>query len=133
MRTCNDCNMRKRPKSRTKAPLIPLPIPSAPWERVSVDIVGPWTTTYRGNKYVLCFTDHLTRFPECHAIPDCKATTIARIFFDNIICRYSSPRELLSDRGTAFLGTIVTETCKMFGIKPLHTTAYNPRCNGLEE
>jgi hypothetical protein len=34
---------------------------------VSLDIVGPLPVTEKGNKYLLTFVDHFTRF--CEAIP----------------------------------------------------------------
>ena len=64
---CISCSQKKRPRRRIKASLKPLPLPSLPFERVSVDVVGPLPTTYSGKKYLLCFTDHLTRFPEVFA------------------------------------------------------------------
>ena len=98
-----------------------------------MDIVGPWTTTYNGNKYILCFTDHLTRYPECIPLKETSAVTVAKAFFQHVICRHGCPRELLSDRGTNFLSKVVQETCKLLNVSPLHTSSYNPRCNGLEE
>ena len=133
VKSCLNCAARKRPKIRTKAPIIPLPTPTYPFERVSVDIVGPWTTTYNGNKYILCFTDHLTRYPECIPLKETSAVTVAKAFFQHVICRHGCPRELLSDRGTNFLSKVVQETCKLLNVSPLHTSSYNPRCNGLEE
>jgi hypothetical protein len=130
---CISCKQKKRPKQRIKALLHPLPIPTVPFERLSVDIVGPLPTSYTGNKYLLCFTDHLTRYPEVFAIVDTKASTVARIFFNEIVCRHGAPRELLSDRGTNFLSSIVRETCKYFGTSQKFTSPYHPQTNGLQE
>ena len=40
---------------------------------VSLDIVGPLPVTERGNKYILTFVDHFTRF--CEAIPIVRQDT----------------------------------------------------------
>ena len=130
---CISCNQKKRPCSKIKAPLQPLPIPSSPFERISVDVVGPLPVTHSGKKYLLCFTDHLTRYPEVFAVSDIKASTVARIFFDEIVCRHGAPRELLSDRGTNFLSNLVKETCKLFGTQQKFTSPYRPQTNGLQE
>ena len=40
-RSCADCAMRKTPRNRHKAPLLPIPVESA-FERVAVDAMGPF-------------------------------------------------------------------------------------------
>ena len=49
--------MRKTPKYRQKAPLLSIPV-SAPFDRLSVDVLGPLPKTHAGNRYVVCFTDY---------------------------------------------------------------------------
>ena len=52
---------------------------------VSLDTVGPLPITERGNKYLLTFVNHFTRF--CEAIPVARqdTETIAREFVTRII------------------------------------------------
>ncbi len=40
---------------------------------------------------------------------------------------------MLSDRGASLLSAIFKEMCKIYGIKQIYTTAYNPKCNGAIE
>ena len=70
---------------------------------------------------------------QCIPLKETSAVTVAKAFFQHVICRHGCPRELLSDRGTNFLSKVVQETCKLLNVLPLHTSSYNPRCNGLEE
>jgi hypothetical protein len=37
-----------------------------PLERISLDILGPVSQTYNGNKYILVVTDYFTRFAEAY-------------------------------------------------------------------
>jgi len=39
-------------------------------------------------------TDYLTRWPEAFAVKDIKATVIARILVEEIMCRYGAPYQL---------------------------------------
>ena len=131
-KSCVDCSMRKTPRTNLKAPLIPIPVEGA-FDRLAVDVVGPLTKTTQGNKYILVFSDYLTRWPEAFAIPNAEASTIARILVDEIIGRHGAPRTLLSDRGTNFLSSLVAEVCKLFRIRKSNTSSYRPQTDGLVE
>ena len=122
-KSCVDCSMRKTPKTNLRAPLIPIPVEGA-FDRVAVDVLGPLTKTDKGNRYILVFSDYLTRWPEAFAVPNVEAVTIARILVDEIISRHGAPRTLLSVRGTNFLSSLVQEVCKIFQIQKLNTSSY---------
>jgi len=128
--SCEVCAKRRLGSPRPIAPLGSLPTVNCPFERVAVDVVGPFPETTKGNKVLVVFIDHFTKWSEAFAVPNQEAKTIARLLVTEIISRYSIPKELLSDRGTNFLSKIVAEVCELFKIKKLATTAYNPKCNG---
>ena len=132
VRSCQDCSTRKKPRNKYRAPLLPIPVLAA-FERLAVDVLGPLPTTWSGNRYIVCFIEYLTKWPEIFAVPNMEAVTIARLITDEIIPRHGAPRTLLSDRGTNFLSTLVREVCNLYSIKKLNTSAYNPKCDGLVE
>lgn len=54
---CLSCAKRKTSPHLKPAPLQELPETLSPFERVSMDIVGPLQTSKHGNKYLLTFQD----------------------------------------------------------------------------
>ncbi|XP_067141799.1 maltase A1-like [Centruroides vittatus] len=70
---CEKCSMRKRTEKWTQQPLQKFSELSCPFQRIGMDILGPLPTTAKGNKYVLVFLDHFSRYAECAVIPDQKA------------------------------------------------------------
>ena len=92
-----------------------------------MDVVGPLPTTDLGNKYIIVFSDYLTKWPEAFAMRDQKADTIARIFVEEIVFRYGAPKKLLTDRGKNFLSNIIKEICELFKIMKLSTSPYRPQ------
>ena len=87
----------------------------------------------RGNQYVIVFSDYLTKWAEAFAMEKADGATVARILFEEIICRYGAPARLLSDRGSVFRSAIITELCSLFKTKKVFTSAYHPQTDGLVE
>jgi transposase InsO family protein len=115
------------------APLGELPETHSPFELTSIDICGPYPVSEKGNRYLLTFIDHFTRFPEAVPIPKQDAETVARALLVNVFSRHGCPRVLSSDRGTNFLSELFQEMCKLFQIKRIMSTAFNPKIQGKIE
>ena len=132
VKSCVECSMRKSPRNSKKAPLLPIPVEGA-FDRVAVDVLGPFPPSSKGSRYILVFSDYLTRWVEALSVPSVEATVIARLLIDEIISRHGAPRVLLSDRGTNFLSKVVAEVCKIFQIQKVNTSSYHPQTDGLVE
>lgn len=129
--SCEKCNTKKNPTRPTKAELNPLP-PADIGQRWAMDIVN-MPLSYRGNKHFISFIEYNTRYIEAFALSNTQATTIARVFVNEICLRYRPPQELLSDLGANLTSQVVQETCKLLHVERLHTTPYRPQSDGLIE
>ena len=98
VRFCVDCQMRKTPRNRKRAPLLPIPVEGA-FDRVAVNCLEPFPESYSGTRYVVVFFDYLTRWPEAFAVSTIDAVVIAKLLVNEIFCRHGSPKTLLSYRG----------------------------------
>jgi hypothetical protein len=105
----NDCARRKT-GNKVKAPLGEVPVAKEFLDTVSPDIVGPLPVSEGGNKYLITFLDHYTRF--CDAIPIMRqdTETIAREFVVRIITQLGVQRRQLTDRGANFTSSLIKET-----------------------
>ena len=131
-KSCVDCAMKKSPRNTHKAPLLPIPVENA-FDRLAVDCLGPFPLSNAGNRYVVVFTEYLTRWPEAFAVPNTDARTIARLLVNHIVLTHGAPRTLLSDRGKNFLSSLVRSVCELLNTKKVNTTAYHPQTDGLVE
>ena len=59
IKSCPSCQQRKG-HGQCKPPMQVFNPVSKPFERVSMDVMGPVTTSYSGAKYILVIVDHLT-------------------------------------------------------------------------
>lgn len=131
--TCGTCQRRKTPRLKKAGMLKPLPPATLPWERIAIDFIGPWTTTVRGNRFIMVVSDYLTRWPEAFALPDATARTVAKTLFDEIICRHGAPLSLLTDQGPQFTDGLIEGLNELLQIRRLYTTPYHPQTDGLVE
>jgi hypothetical protein len=132
LRACEGCAKKKDPEA-TRTPLQPIPAAEYPFEMLGVDILGPLPETKKGNEYVLVFTCYLSKWVEAFPMKKIDAKTVAKLLIDEIICRHSAPKVLLSDQGAQFMSSLIKEVCEYFKTKKINTTAYRPQCNGLTE
>ena len=126
------CQMKKSPMQRQTAPILPIPV-EGPFDRVTLDCLGPFPVTTSNNRYIVVFSDYLTRYPEAFAVPSIDAATIADLLVNHIMPRHGAPRTLLSDRGSNFLSSLVCEVCFLMGTKKEFTSSYHSQCDGLVE
>ncbi|GBM70035.1 Retrovirus-related Pol polyprotein from transposon 412 [Araneus ventricosus] len=131
-RECHDCGARKGHKTRTKGRLQSYNV-GTPFERMALDILGPFPVTTKGNRYVLVLMDYFTKWPEAIPIPDQEASTVAEELVRSWISCYGVPMILHSDQGTNFNSALFTKLCKLLGILKTRTIALHPESDGMGE
>lgn len=129
--SCETCARMKEPPAN-RAHMKPITDFDKPFDKVGVDILE-LSTTNNGNKYVLIFTDYLTKWVEAYPMKNMKAETIAQIFVYEFFTRHSAPSHLISDQGANFRSELIRCICELLKVNKLYTAPYNPRCDGLTE
>ncbi len=132
VRTCRVCSLNKKASVQAKAGLGRFHAGS-PMERVHVDILGPLTPTACGNQYVLVVCDQFTKWVEFHALPNQKASLIAKTLVDEFFSRFGCPLQIHSDQGRNFEGNVMRALCELLEISKTRTTPYHPSSNGQVE
>ena len=133
VRSCPVCQRRKSPSNPSTFPTGPPSIPSSPFEKIAIDVLGPLPVTKKGNKFCLCVVDQFTRFPMIFAVPNQRANTVAAVLLERVFLEYGFPAAVLSDRGTNFMSNLFVELLELCRVRKITTLAYNPRANGLVE
>lgn len=131
-RKCTTCAAVKGPQTRSRGNLRLYNV-GAPWERIAVDVAGPFPVTDSGNKYFMVVMDYFTKWPEVFAIPNQEATTVASKLVEEVICRFGVPLEIHSDQGRNFESQVFQEVCRILGMHKTRTTAYHPQSDGMVE
>ena len=128
IKSCVTCQQSKRDYRRHRIPpLQPLPVEDV-FSQIHMDFIGPLKEV-NGYKHILLIVDSFTKWPECFPLKTQEASEVARVLYDEIICRYGAPLSLVTDRGQNFMSSLITELCKLFEIKKVNTSSYHPQTN----
>jgi len=130
--TCHTCQERYTARKQPPGALQPITV-QEPWELVGMDILGPLHATKNGNTYILVVTEYLTKWTEAFPMRSADASTVCKLFFDNIIARFGAPRRLLTDQGQQFKSKLLQQLCDVFGTQKIFTSPYHPQTDGQAE
>uniref|UniRef100_A0A1B0GHP0 RNA-directed DNA polymerase n=2 Tax=Lutzomyia longipalpis TaxID=7200 RepID=A0A1B0GHP0_LUTLO len=130
--TCQKCGEKKGPQRKTRGQLSPTAI-GCPFERIAVDITGPFPITTRGNRYILVAMDYFSKWPEILPIPDQTAETVARALVEQVFSRYGVPQLIHSDQGRNFEADLFRQVMALMGSEKTRTTPLHPQSDGMVE
>ena len=102
-----------------------------PFEKVAVDIVGPFERSKSGHKYLLTAICVATRYPEAVLLKTIEAQEVAEGLLE-IFSRTGVLRVLLTDQGMQFVGLLVDTLSRKLGIDKLKTSPYHPQSNRMQ-
>jgi transposase InsO family protein len=135
--SCGTCQRTRTHRHRPYGVLHPLPIPTAPFQELSMDfIVDLPPSTRNGRVYdsILVIVDRFTKmaiYIPCNKT--CTAEELADIFYEEIICKYGVPQGIVSDRGSVFTSAYWSSFCYATHTRRKLSTAYHPQTDGQTE
>jgi hypothetical protein len=97
---CEACTKTTNQQNLPSMPVHLIP-PSWPLQRWGMDLVGPLLTAQGNYKFTVA-VDYFTKWVEAKALVNITASTIQKFFWQNIICIFEVPRELIVDNGKQF-------------------------------
>ena len=130
-RSCGVCQRCSKAGKR-KVPMMERQVISEPFEVLAFDLVGPFPVAKYGFKYVLTAICMGSKWPEAIPLKAQTARAVATGMVE-VFARTGIPLQLLSDQGSQFLGTMVSQLCRDLRIDQLKTAPYHPETNGVIE
>jgi transposase InsO family protein len=108
---------------------------SVSWNRVNVDMVGPYTVKTPTKTYslrALTMIDPATCWFEVKDVSEPSSEACMCAFDDTWLMRYPRPQYIGYDNGNEYKN-VFKEMCLNYGIKGKTSTTYNPQSNGIIE
>ncbi|KAK9676740.1 hypothetical protein RND81_11G097100 [Saponaria officinalis] len=133
VRNCHTCQKNK-PLLRPPAGLLqPLPVPDAIWTDISLDFVEG-LPKFQGKDTILVVVDRLSKYAHFLLLTHpFDATTVARLYFEQVFKLHGSPKTIVSDRDKIFLSKFWQEFFKLQHVDLHMSTAYHPQTDGQTE
>ncbi len=130
--TCPTCQKNSAVHRQDRAPLLPLPVISVPFQHMAMDIVGPLEKSSAGHRYILVISDYATRYPEAFPLRSITTPKIINALVQ-LFSRVGIPDEILTDQGTNFTSRLIKLLHQQLGITAMKTSPYHPQTDGLVE
>lgn len=130
---CDICQKSKPCRHAPTGLLQPIPIPSCPFEVVTMDFI-PELPSSEGFNNVLIIVDKLTKygiFIPCTT--EITEDETARLFFKHVITHFGIPRQVITDCDTRWRNDFWREICRLMGMQRSLTTSYHPQADGQTE
>ena len=132
VQTCQSCQGRKGVPKKPAGKLLSIKV-DRPFEKVGIDLLGPFPLSKKGKRYIIVAVDYLTKWVEVQALPTGKANGVAEFFVNQIFLRHGAPEQIITDRGKCFIADLTQEVAKKLQTNHKTTSAYHPQANGQVE
>ncbi|GJS62270.1 reverse transcriptase domain-containing protein [Tanacetum coccineum] len=131
IRACNDFQIHRSVLRNPQQPLTPI---TAPWPfyKWGIDIAGPFPEGPGKVKFFIVAMDYFTKWIEAKAVATIN-DQVKKFVWDNIVCRFGLPREIISDNGKQFSDNPFKDWCEKLNIAQRFASVKHPQSNGLVE
>jgi len=131
VRRCANCLAHKASQERPAGLLHATPV-KAPWEQVSIDLVGPLPRSTDGHSWLLVMQDRFTKWVELSPLRRATTPAVIKQLAERIIYRHGCPDTIISDNGRQFAAAAMSTFLSSFGVHTRKTPTYAPHCNPVE-
>ncbi|GJR82807.1 reverse transcriptase domain-containing protein [Tanacetum coccineum] len=97
------------------------------------DIAGPFPVAAGGLKFLIVVIDYFTKWIEATAVATITGNQVKRFVWNNIVCRFGLPGEIVSDNGKQFCDNPFKDWCARLSITQRFASVKHPQTNGLVE
>ncbi|GJR11624.1 reverse transcriptase domain-containing protein [Tanacetum coccineum] len=132
IRECNDCQVHRPVPRNPQQNLTPITSPW-PFYKWGIDIAGPFPEGPGKVKFLIVAVDYFTKWIEAKPVATITGNQVKKFVWDNIVCRFGLPGEIVSDNGKQFRDNPFKDWCEKLCIRQCFASVKHPQTNGLVE
>nr|GEX58196.1 reverse transcriptase domain-containing protein [Tanacetum cinerariifolium] len=125
-------SMHAGPRKAPQQPLTPITVPW-PFYKWGIDIASPFLEGPGKVKFLIVTMDYFTKWIEAKAVTTITGGQVKKFVWDNIVCRFGIPGEIISDNGKQFSDNPFKDWCDKLNITQRFASVKHPQSNGLVE
>jgi transposase InsO family protein len=95
--------------------------------------MGPLPTAQGNYKYAAVAVEYFTKWIEAKPLVSITSAPLKKFFWQNIICRFGDPREIILDNAKQFDCDLFKDFCYQMGTEAAFASVYHPQSNGAVE
>lgn len=103
-----------------------------PGQILSLDFVGPFPRSKKGNKWLLVAADWFSKYTYIFPLKHSKSNNIVDTIENNIFLIFGVPQILITDNAPNFASNNLKGLCEKYKVKQWFTPYYSPQCNFVE-
>ena len=124
IKSCTTCSQHDKTAITRAAPLQPVPFPIAAWEKLAMDIVGPFHSAPPDCRFAITLVDYYSKWPEVAFTSDVTSATVIA-FLSVVFSREGNPLELVTFVSAEFEAFLAAQD-----ITHCRSSIYYPQSNG---
>nr|GEW60670.1 reverse transcriptase domain-containing protein [Tanacetum cinerariifolium] len=132
IRKYSDCRIHRPITKHPQQPLTPITA-LWPFYKWGIDIAGPFPEGPGKVKFLIVAMDYFTKWIEAKAVATITGGQVKKFVWDNIVCRFGIPGEIISDNGKQFSDNPFKDWCDKLNITQRFASVKHPQSNGLVE
>ncbi|GKC23582.1 reverse transcriptase domain-containing protein [Tanacetum coccineum] len=132
IRACQDYQIHK---SVLRNPQQKLTLITSPWlfYKWGIDIAGSFPEGPGKVKFLILAIDYFTKWIEAKPVATITGNQIKKFVWENIVCRFGLPGEIISDNGKQFQDNPFKDWCEKLYIRQHFASVKHSQTNGLVE
>ncbi|GJW15048.1 reverse transcriptase domain-containing protein [Tanacetum coccineum] len=129
IRACQDCQVHRPVPRNPQQKLTPI-TSSWPFYKWGIDIAEPFSKGPGKVKFLIVAIDYFTKWIEAKPVATITGNQVKKFVWDNIVCRFGLPGEIISDNGKQFRDNPFKDWCEKLCIRQRFASAKHPQANG---
>ncbi|GJW87091.1 reverse transcriptase domain-containing protein [Tanacetum coccineum] len=130
IKACQECQVHKPVPRNPQEKLNPITSPW-PFYKWGIDIAGPFPKRPGKVKFLIVVMNYFTKWIEAKPVATITRNQVKKFVWENIVCRFGLPREIISDNGKQFRDNPFKDWCEKLCIQQHFTFVKHPQTNGL--
>lgn len=130
--SCELCKTSKTPTYTLRPPMGKIVESERPFQRLYVDLIGPFPRSKRGNIGIFIVLDHFSKFTFLKPLRKFNASLIIEYLKQDIFDCFGVPETIVSDNGSQFTSKEFISFLNQLGVGHVRTAVYSPQSNAAE-
>ncbi|GJT93622.1 reverse transcriptase domain-containing protein [Tanacetum coccineum] len=127
-----ECQVHKPVPRNPQERLNPITSPW-PFYKWGIDIAGPFPEGPGKVKFLIVAMDYFTKWIEAKPVATITGNQVKKFVWENIVCRFGLPGEIISDNGKQFRDNPFRDWCEKLCIQQHFASVKHPQTNRLVE